>query len=225
MNSRLFKVLPLNNIYYQRDVRCRLRDRMRQCLLQTNRRSSEFCLSSSLGLQIDEPLVIGVTPPPSPLLTAPLDSSLSSSQFERIRADLTELAQQVEALKTRNRALGDLERALDRLNLTAHELKLNLSELFELYETEYDSNLRLQHHLNELFSRSSSASASSFWHNSTDANLTSIDHTHDHSTAQYCTVKSTLFISRLLNKYLFYSIVFFLQTVKTYTFITLFHLN
>lgn len=186
VNSRLFKALPLNNIYYQRDIRCRIRDRLTQCLHQTGRVSSHHCLANSLGL-IDEPYVIDVietsdvSPETSSLKTTHFDQqkhstspsvllplttqsnnlqikqqqqqSLSTSQFEKIRADLADVVRQVDFLKSRNRVLADLERAINKLNLTAYEIKFNLTELFNLYETEYDSNLRLQQHLNEIFGK------------------------------------------------------------------------
>lgn len=64
----------------------------------------------------------------------------------------------MEVLKSRSVAFADLERLVGRLNASLHEIKFNLSELFELYETEYDSNLRLQQHLNEFLIMSSSSS-------------------------------------------------------------------
>lgn len=144
VNSRLFKVLPINNIYYQRDVRCRIRDKLGQCLEQTNR--NRHCLVSSLGVELRSGFLnvsTDVTPRMQPVT--------ETSQFEKIRLDLANLTRQIEILKARNRVLGELEQGLMKLNYTANEIKLNLSELFELYETEYDSNLRIQHHLNELY--------------------------------------------------------------------------
>lgn len=102
------------------------------------------------NLIIQQQTTNGPPPPPMTSVESAAVVALQKSQYERIRADLTDLMHQVEVMKSRNRAFGDLERSIDKLNATAQELRVNVSELFELYETEYDSNLRLQQSFNEL---------------------------------------------------------------------------
>jgi septation ring formation regulator EzrA len=132
-----------------------MRERLSQCLRQTGRSGSKHCLANHLGLIDELPIMLESTST-RPTITSTTHNTISTHstplQFEKIRIDLADLTQQVETLKTRNRELSDLERSLERLNMTAHQIKQNLSVLFDLYETEYDSNLRLQQHLNELFS-------------------------------------------------------------------------
>lgn len=135
-----------------------MRERLSQCLRQTGRSGSKHCLANHLGLIDELPIMSESTSTRPATITSTTHSQNIISthstplQFEKIRIDLADLTQQVETLKTRNRELSDLERSLERLNMTAHQIKQNLSMLFDLYETEYDSNLRLQQHLNELFS-------------------------------------------------------------------------
>lgn len=59
VNSNLFKSLPLNNIIYQRDAECKLREELKFCLLRTNR--YDHCLVNSLDIKITKPTTFNNT--------------------------------------------------------------------------------------------------------------------------------------------------------------------
>lgn len=144
INSNLFKMLPKSSINYQRDVRCKLKDQLRACLEKTNR--ADHCLVDKLGVRLSTGgLVTTNEPPPK---QHPAFNTLNPVVHSRaIRLNLVELTianltNELEYLKRKNEILSDIEAELLHLNETTHEIRSNISKLFDLYQAvEYISQL------------------------------------------------------------------------------------